>query len=127
MAAYSSDEYYNKHSPSKAFVLGELKEAKRTITQKDEAITQQAEAIRHLEERLQSLEVQQARPSLILTMVHGILIDLHQEALPMIMDVKKNIEEGDLTPNFMAIDHLMLMKINMKMAITVMQRQSYFR
>ena len=63
MAAYSSDEYYNKHSPTKASVLGELKKAKRAITQKDEAITQQAEAIRRLEERLQSLEVHQARPS----------------------------------------------------------------
>ena len=34
---------------------------------------------------------------LILTMVHGILIDLHLEALPMIMDVKRNIEEGSIT------------------------------
>jgi len=64
---------------------------------------------------------------LILTMVHGILIDLHQEDLPMIMDVKKNIEEGDLNPNFMDIDHLMLIKIKMKMATTVMQRPSFLR
>ena len=64
---------------------------------------------------------------LILTMVHGILINLHQEALPMIMDVKKNIEQGDLNPTFMDIDHLMLMKINVKMGTTVMQRPSYLR
>ena len=54
MAAYSSDEYYNQHSPSKASVLGDLKEAKRALTQKDEAIIQKDEAIRRLEERLQS-------------------------------------------------------------------------
>ena len=56
-----------------------------------------------------------------------IIIDLHQEALPMIMVVNKNIEEGGLNPSFMDIDHLMLMKINVKMAITVMQRPSYLR
>jgi len=48
MAPYSSDECYNQYSPSKASVLGELKEAKRGLTQKDEAI-------RRLEERLQNL------------------------------------------------------------------------
>jgi len=49
-----------------------------------------------------------------------ITIDLHLEALPMIMDVENTIEEGDLNPNFMDID-LMVMKINVKMAITEMQ------
>ena len=52
-------------------------------------------------------------------------IALQQEALPMIMDVKKNIEEGDLNPTFMDLDHLMLMKINVKMATTEMQRLGY--
>ena len=56
MAAYSSDECYNHHSPSKASVLGELKEAKRALSQKDEAI-------RRLEERLQNLEMKHARSS----------------------------------------------------------------
>ena len=56
-----------------------------------------------------------------------IIIDLHQEALPMIMAVKKNIEEAGLNPTFMDIDHLMLMKINVKMATTVMQRPSSLR
>jgi len=56
MASYFSDECYNQHSPSKASVLGELKEAKQALTQKDEAI-------RRLEERLQSLEMKQARSS----------------------------------------------------------------
>jgi len=32
-----------------------------------------------------------------------IIIDLHLEALPMIMVVKRNIEEGDLNPTFMDI------------------------
>jgi len=41
MASYSSGESYKQHSPSKASVLGELKEAKRTITFQDEAITLQ--------------------------------------------------------------------------------------
>ncbi|XP_068476943.1 uncharacterized protein [Phaseolus vulgaris] len=63
MAAYSGDECYNQYYPSKASVLGELKEAKRAITKKDEAITQQAEVIRRLEERLQSLEMKQTRSS----------------------------------------------------------------
>ena len=34
----------------------------------------------------------------------------------MIMVVKKNIEEGGINPTCMDIDHLMLMKINVKMA-----------
>ena len=33
-----------------------------------------------------------------------IIIDLHLEALPMIMAVKRNIEKGDLNPTFMDID-----------------------
>ena len=56
MASYFIDEFYNQHSPSKASVLGELKEAKQTITLKDEAI-------RRLEEKLQSVEMKQARSS----------------------------------------------------------------
>jgi len=56
MASYSSDASYNQHSPSTASVLGELKEAKRTISLKDEAI-------RRLEEKLQSIEMKQARSS----------------------------------------------------------------
>jgi len=56
MASYSSDASYNQHSPSKASVLGELKEAKRTITLKDEAI-------RRLEEKLKTIEMKQARSS----------------------------------------------------------------
>jgi len=32
MASYSSSDAYKQHSPSKASVLGELKEAKQTIT-----------------------------------------------------------------------------------------------
>jgi len=43
------------------------------------------------------------------------------------MVVNKNIEEGGLNPSFMDIDHLMLMKINVKMATTVMQRPSFLR
>jgi len=46
MASYSSGDPYKQHSRSKAFVLGELKEAKQTITL-------QHEAIRRLEEKLQ--------------------------------------------------------------------------
>ena len=56
MASYSSGESYKQHSPSKASVLGELKDAKQTITLQDEAI-------RRLEEKLQSLEMKQARSS----------------------------------------------------------------
>jgi len=50
MAAYSSGESSKLHSPHRAFILGQLKEAKRSLAQKDEAIKQ-------LEERLQRLEV----------------------------------------------------------------------
>jgi len=55
-----------------------------------------------------------------------ILIDLHQEVLPMILVVKRNIEEGDLIPTFMAID-LILMEIDItvKMAITKTPRLSF--
>ena len=56
MASYSRSDAYKQHSPSKASVLGELKEAKRTITLQDEAI-------RRLEEKLQSTEMKQARSS----------------------------------------------------------------
>ena len=45
----------------------------------------------------------------------------------MIMDVKKIIEQGDLNPTFMDLDNLMLMKINVKMATTEMQRLGYLR
>ena len=61
MASYSSGESYKQHSPSKDFVLSELKEAKRTITLQDEAI-------RRLEEKLQSIEMKQARSS---HFIHG--------------------------------------------------------
>jgi len=50
MATYSSGESYKPHSPQKAFILGELKEAKRSLAQKDATI-------RQLEERLQRLGV----------------------------------------------------------------------
>jgi len=57
-----------------------------------------------------------------------IFIDLHLEALPMIMAVMRNIEEGDLNPTFMDID-LMLMEIGItvKMATTKTQRLSFLR
>jgi len=42
----SSGESYKQHSPHKAFLIGELKEAKSTIVQKEEAM-------RQMEERLQ--------------------------------------------------------------------------
>jgi len=56
MASYSSGDSYKQYSRSKATVLGELKEAKRTITLQDEAI-------RRLEEKLQRVEMKQARSS----------------------------------------------------------------
>ena len=40
-----------------------------------------------------------------------ILIDFHLEVLPMIMAMKRNIEEGDIITIFMDID-LMLMEID---------------
>jgi len=51
----SSGESSKQHSPQKAFLIGELKEAKRTIAQKDEAM-------RQMEERLQRLEMMNERP-----------------------------------------------------------------
>ena len=56
MASYSSSDSSKQHSPSKASVLIELKQANRTINLKDEAI-------RKLEERLQRLEMKQPRSS----------------------------------------------------------------
>jgi len=51
---------------------------------------------------------------------------LHLEVLPMIMAVKRNIEEGDLIPTFMDID-LMLMEIDVtvKMDITKTPKLSF--
>ena len=46
----SSGESSTQHSPKKAFLIGELKEAKKTIAQKEEEM-------RQLEERLQRLEM----------------------------------------------------------------------
>jgi len=48
MATYSSGESSKPHSPQREFILGELKEAKRSLAQQDDAI-------RQLEERLQRL------------------------------------------------------------------------
>jgi len=50
MATHSSGESSKPHSPHRAFILGELKEAKRSLAQKDEAMKQ-------MEKRLQRLEV----------------------------------------------------------------------
>ena len=50
MATYSSGESSKPHSQQRAFILGELKEAKCSLAQKDESIKQ-------LKERLQRLEV----------------------------------------------------------------------
>ena len=46
----SSGESSKQHSPQKAFLIGELKEAKKTIAQKEEEM-------RQLEEKLQRLEM----------------------------------------------------------------------
>jgi len=51
----SSGESSKPHSPKKAFLIGELKEAKRTIAQKEEAL-------RQMEEKLQRLEMLNERP-----------------------------------------------------------------
>jgi len=51
----SSGESSKQHSPKKGFLIRELKEAKRTITQKEEAL-------RQMEERIQRLEMQHERP-----------------------------------------------------------------
>ena len=56
MTSYSSSGSSKQHSYSKVSAIGELKEAKRALTQNDEAI-------RRLEERLESLEMKQARSS----------------------------------------------------------------
>ena len=59
-------------------------------------------------------------------MESALLINLPLEVLPMIMVVKRNIEEGDLNPTFMDID-LMLMEIDVtvKMDITKTPRLSF--
>jgi len=50
-----SGESSKQHSPKKAFLIGELKEAKRTIAHKEEALRQMVEII-------QILEMQHERP-----------------------------------------------------------------
>jgi len=50
----SSGESSKPHSPRKAFLIGELKEAKRTIAEKEEEM-------RQLEERLKRLEMMNER------------------------------------------------------------------
>jgi len=55
MANNSSGESSKPHSPKKAFLIGELKEAKRTLAQKEEEM-------RQMEERLQRLEMAYERP-----------------------------------------------------------------
>jgi len=39
MATYSSGDSSKPHSPHRAYILEELKEAKRSLAQKDEAIS----------------------------------------------------------------------------------------
>jgi len=51
----SSGELSKPHSPKKAFLIGKLKEAKRTIAQKEEAL-------RQMKEKLQRLEKLNERP-----------------------------------------------------------------
>jgi len=51
----SSGESSKPHSPQKAFLIGELKEVKITIAEKEEEM-------RKMEERLQRLEMQHERP-----------------------------------------------------------------
>ena len=55
MDLLSSGESSKPISPKKAFLIGELKEAKCTIAQQDEAM-------RQLEERLQRLKMHNERP-----------------------------------------------------------------
>jgi len=50
MANFSSGESSKPHSPKKAYIIGELKDSKQTISQKDEVICQ-------VEARLQRLEM----------------------------------------------------------------------
>jgi len=56
MAAYSSGDSSKPHSPHRAFILNELKEAKRSLSLKNEAM-------KKLEERLQIVELKQDRSS----------------------------------------------------------------
>jgi len=51
----SSVDSFKPHSPQKAFLIGELKKAKRTIAQKEEEM-------RQMEERLQRLAMINERP-----------------------------------------------------------------
>jgi len=51
----SSGESSKPHFPQKVFLIGELKEAKRNISQNEEAL-------RQMDERLQRLEMQHERP-----------------------------------------------------------------
>jgi len=55
MEHLSSGESSKPHSPKKAFLIGELKEAKTTIAQKEEEM-------RQMEERIQRLEMLNERP-----------------------------------------------------------------
>jgi len=55
MAHISSGESFKPQSPQKAFLMGELAAAKRTISQKDEEM-------RQMEERLQRRELAYERP-----------------------------------------------------------------
>ena len=98
MATYSSGESSKPHSPQREFILGESKEAKRSLAQKDEAI-------RQLEERLQRLEVTHDR-STIPTMKSAILIDILQEVLPILTTMKKKVDGGGI---------IIIMKIGAKM------------
>ena len=54
MAAYSSGDSSKPHSPHRASILNELKEAKCTLALKDEAM-------KKLEERLQRVELKHER------------------------------------------------------------------
>jgi len=56
MATYSSGDSSKPHSPHRAYVLNELKEAKCALALKDEAM-------KKLEERLQKVELKQDRSS----------------------------------------------------------------
>ena len=104
------------NSPSKAFVLGELKEAKRTITLQDEAI-------RRLEEKLQRVDMKQPRSSYS---IHGERHYHRPSSRGSSNDHGREEEHRRRRPHptFMDID-LMLMEIDVKMDITKTPRLSF--
>jgi len=110
MDTYSSVESSKPHSTNKAYVLNELKEAKRALALRDEAMQKleerleiKDEAMQKLEERLAKVELKQEKCSHSIHGRHHSPRNSSKKVLLMLTTMGTNIEEGAITIILMEI------------------------